>query len=535
MRAYANLGSLTEYFSYPASKTFKARALLYAQRMRIKTKTSPFSQYHWAYAYALTGLDISGQHVFDLIKKQPATAGSPAIWSKRPPWAETLSYFCNYNAKELKYLGGEENSQQKMARYFFMLASENSQFVLTRQEAATNVLAVQPNCFRALDNIRTIYVLGTPHIAFRGIDHLLQGPLFKQLRKVPDIPLELEKILDSYIVKYQNVKKADENSPFDDENSPSMEETIQHYAQLLKWLEDPKNTTVDKQDPSLAMLHQMLKETLFQHAWYVAKYRKHMQGIDASDTVMRYKPICDKHRFVCAFYGLSNNMTLRKKASQEFKTNYRPELANWNAYLRFSKHDATKSIYARYEAVRHTDNIRRDLFAVMFSRDQRNIIDGYFLSLAERMLRVTQSPQAMVLSVEIGMNTSGAYLELLRKKYPDYPDIQKLFRAIRYLKAKNYPLAQKAFEKLTKLVPEEKTYLMLANFHKTKGDKKQWRVVLDNYLKETQSFGLDHARINEMIATDLMDDNHYNEASTLRRSLCNVCCLFWMQCCESLL
>ncbi len=102
IRAYANLGSLTEYFSSPSSKVFKARALLYAQRLRVKTKTSPFAQYHWAYAFALVGQDNSAQHTLRLVKKNPAADDAPDIWKKIPVWGETLSYFCDYNLVTLQ-------------------------------------------------------------------------------------------------------------------------------------------------------------------------------------------------------------------------------------------------------------------------------------------------------------------------------------------------------------------------------------------------------------------------------------------------
>src|SRR5690606_13160960 len=56
VRGYANLGSLTEFHWNAVHKAFKARALLYAQRMTQADPQSTWALWHRAYARALAGL-----------------------------------------------------------------------------------------------------------------------------------------------------------------------------------------------------------------------------------------------------------------------------------------------------------------------------------------------------------------------------------------------------------------------------------------------------------------------------------------------
>ena len=88
VRAYANLGSETEYQWTPSSKLFKARALLYAQRMLARDPRSPWPLWHRAYALALSGLHRDALADLDASRKlaRPAAGGPIA---RRPRLGRT--------------------------------------------------------------------------------------------------------------------------------------------------------------------------------------------------------------------------------------------------------------------------------------------------------------------------------------------------------------------------------------------------------------------------------------------------------------
>ena len=64
VRGYALLGAITEHHCHPAYKVFKARALLYAQRLMMRDPNSSNALWHRAYAEALIGLHKPAQADF---------------------------------------------------------------------------------------------------------------------------------------------------------------------------------------------------------------------------------------------------------------------------------------------------------------------------------------------------------------------------------------------------------------------------------------------------------------------------------------
>ncbi len=75
VRGYANLGLLTEYLWHPEHKAFKARALLYAQRMVARDEHSAQARWHRAYALALIGLHKAALDDLDAAEKEAKAAG----------------------------------------------------------------------------------------------------------------------------------------------------------------------------------------------------------------------------------------------------------------------------------------------------------------------------------------------------------------------------------------------------------------------------------------------------------------------------
>ncbi len=278
VRGYANLGSLTEFYSSPAPNVFKARALLYAQRLRIKTNNSPFSQYHWAYALALTGLDLPAQHVLTSTAKTPIDKTTPVNWQVTPHWVKTLSHLCKYDDKKLRSLTTDDKVR-RFARYLVMLAMENSEFTRPRLQAANDMLTAQPICLRAKDVVYNCWSQHTSSTQMRKTMSYFQYSLPRQLQEVPNLPKGLESILNAYVIRVRNQDKT---------QRPSYKETIQFYAQIIASLDNPQQTNNDKQEASIVLLNQMLKEVFLQHAWWEAADMVKLHHGRANGTVKLY-------------------------------------------------------------------------------------------------------------------------------------------------------------------------------------------------------------------------------------------------------
>ncbi len=81
VRSYALLGILTEHFWHPAHKAFKARALLYAQRMTVRDPKGSYGLWHRAYAESLLGLH---KHALADIVQARANGPRPPVSRSSP-------------------------------------------------------------------------------------------------------------------------------------------------------------------------------------------------------------------------------------------------------------------------------------------------------------------------------------------------------------------------------------------------------------------------------------------------------------------
>ncbi len=101
VRGYANLGVLTEFHWHPEHKVFKARALLYAQRMVARNAQSPEALWHRAYALALTGLHLPAMEDLAAAEKawKEANEDNRGV---RPGWVDLIDALCRFDSKRLE-------------------------------------------------------------------------------------------------------------------------------------------------------------------------------------------------------------------------------------------------------------------------------------------------------------------------------------------------------------------------------------------------------------------------------------------------
>ncbi|MFW6107020.1 MAG: hypothetical protein ACOC8H_02565, partial [bacterium] len=101
VRGYANLGLLTELYWAPAHKVFKARALLYAQRMLTTGNDECWARWHRAYAFALTGIPICVVDDLDAADRCREQSGNGKS-SEPPAWVAVLAAYGRQDMSGLK-------------------------------------------------------------------------------------------------------------------------------------------------------------------------------------------------------------------------------------------------------------------------------------------------------------------------------------------------------------------------------------------------------------------------------------------------
>ena len=123
VRAYANLGLLTEYQWDAASRAYKARALLYAQGLVAAEPKSPAAYRHRAYAAALAG--VHWWAIEDLDEARRLVEAQPAAERPKPPgWVPLLELSCRYDVAGLDAARKRGGPDDELAGLLYMLSLE---------------------------------------------------------------------------------------------------------------------------------------------------------------------------------------------------------------------------------------------------------------------------------------------------------------------------------------------------------------------------------------------------------------------------
>ena len=132
-RAYANLGMLTDTQFGAFPWVFKARGLLYAQRLQLHDSAAAL--WHRAYAGALAGLHRDA--LADLEAAEEARKGSA------PPWAGLVDALCRFDSATLKELS-HAGANADLARVLHFLTVENRNVPLPMLTAGGELLIRAP-------------------------------------------------------------------------------------------------------------------------------------------------------------------------------------------------------------------------------------------------------------------------------------------------------------------------------------------------------------------------------------------------------
>ncbi|MEJ7640322.1 MAG: hypothetical protein WKF75_20735, partial [Singulisphaera sp.] len=136
VRGYANLGLLTEQNWDPSHKVFKARALLYAQRM-VAQAPSSWSLFHRAYARALVGMHNDALNDLEEAEKRPAGE------EVKPAWVGLIAASCRFDTAPLEAAGRDDHLGE-LALLLRFLALEDPATPLVALTAGSDALASAP-------------------------------------------------------------------------------------------------------------------------------------------------------------------------------------------------------------------------------------------------------------------------------------------------------------------------------------------------------------------------------------------------------
>ena len=193
VRGYAQLGVLTELCWAPTHKVFKARALLYAQRMAEKYP-GPAALDHLALAQAYCGLPGAALETLAKAKAESDSAKPQQAPAELAPWHSAVDAYCRLDTDALEKMS-DDPDVGKLACLLKFMALEQSGYTLTIEYGWSLLQTTLPECFRIYAGLNRITGVGLGHLVTEGGPTIFGQGFRQHLLELADVPPAVKQTL----------------------------------------------------------------------------------------------------------------------------------------------------------------------------------------------------------------------------------------------------------------------------------------------------------------------------------------------------
>ena len=270
VRVYAHLGSLTDFYWGPTSKVFKARALLYADRLVHTFGSSPFSLSHRAYARAMSGL-----HASALTDVQAARSESEV---EVPAWLGFIEAYCAYKP-DILLNGADSTSELPLFLATMMIDPlDDSNAAI---EVNTRFKNRNPIYSRTAESLCKTGQVGVLREEIKTGFVRSWPAIYRRLAEIPDLPENLRVI-------------AGKQSADSGEADSKLENQLR--VELMEGLRLAGSSETGERDPSWKILAELLKDLTFLQCVRHLDLNTYVLGINADPVVVQSTPLVRGHR-----------------------------------------------------------------------------------------------------------------------------------------------------------------------------------------------------------------------------------------------
>jgi tetratricopeptide (TPR) repeat protein len=495
VRAYSHLGESTRYLYSRHGSAFFARAMIYAERFQRKYPNLALSHAARGYAYALLGEPMEARRSFDEARKLAAAAATAAGSSEVPAWAALADDLARFRTRELfdRVDGGPAPA---LASYFALLTVEHSGLQSVVINMSRLALKYNPGALRVI-TIMTDNSGGSLHETTGA-----QFELLASLASDKSVPADLQAAAGA--AQQQQFAAPALLALFD-----VMDQEPAAPGQLLPW---GAYASISRD----ALLVAAVRRLYFTS-------QSQANPASASRQVQSWWPILKDHRFAAVIGGFDRTGKLSGKDAVD-KARGLDLLAlygrmTWMCdFVKNRKSADGKPAVAWIENYEFTsDGTAYDLAHLLWS---------YRVKEADAMPVVSVSKAGVSKSLEqMCPDHPSAVSEAIVNRWPEtrakaaeierdmgtHPQIAyALARAYRF--DKRYDDAERLLGSVIEISPDPGVYEELAEIYKDRGNVDKWLEVYNQYLSNSEDFGLSHARKNEEIAYTLMRMKRYDRA-----------------------
>ena len=471
-RGYALLGLLSEFEWHPAHRAFKARGLLYAQRLIAHQPGGPTGLRHRAFGLALVGRHRDALADLEMAKKAETKDSAPA-----PEWLDLVDAYSHYDVQRLARAGG---SQAKLARLLRAVALEVPFSTVAGLKAAEEVVLLQPYCFRAHDLMCEYAGVANQHATNMMGPQALEKFLSAELGRLDALPGTVREQLQA---------------------TPG-------FARAAELIETEGTPAIDMGEPSWGVIAQMIRETRFVQVFRHLNFFATMLAAPADEYWKQVRDDVASHRYrpyleILALPEQSWAESFRQFGDQIDLADIEPRAAPMIRSLAVQGRPRSKNAWN--VALAHADETA-EMAVPLCQTDEATKVE-----MARDILSSSPyQPYARAVLIDKAW-------DYVKEKVPEWEkesgDTPALLAALarRYTDAKQYEDAERILSHYIDLSPDGGAFRLSASTYKAQGKIDRWRETLEASLK-AEDFGLDHARARVAIADYYMEQKQWDKA-----------------------
>lgn len=497
VRAYANLGLMSEYYWSAAHKVYKARALLYAQRMVRRDPRS--AEGYWHRAYALT---LSGLHGLALADLDAATLLAEEAKETPPEWVGLVRNTCLYQTSPLEDAARNSTSQRELAALLAFVTFEAIPARTMKLKLGREMLEQAPECLRIYDSMSAEMEVVNLHFLTVAGPRAFASSLNSHLLEVPGLPEDIR----NYVGEMKDASDA---------AGPEADITVLFEKQPGLWerLRAAGDASQDSGEPSLAALGTTVEDVTFLQLSRRIYFMFRMWGVPVEDIVRNAAPLTIKHRYRAMIESMAPEVLRNKQKFEELVRDVDivdAEVQEWAMMGLASQAPSPERVQgkkAQLMALAHTDPTAYELERLMY----KGIEQKRHKELAHALLEASpHSPYAMGILIQFDWAFAEPHLADWRKEHGDHPSLLGPL-AWQFIQQQRTVDAKEVLEKHVRLSGDSWGYLTLAGLYRKEKDDAKWQATLDEYLERVE-YSLKHVPIQVELADHFMERGEWETA-----------------------
>jgi tetratricopeptide (TPR) repeat protein len=509
VRGYANLGQLTQLQWNAAHQVFKARALLYAQRMLAAQPDAPDPLWHRAYAWTMTG-----GHAQALKDLSRASELAKAKQTEAPPWVALIDAACRYDTRALMTAFTEDRNAPlaPLAAYLCFLTIENSSSTDVVMRFTDVARDLNPSCLRLTDAMTESGGVGMQHQTTLQAAEIFKRSIFNELPKMTDLPQNVRDTLDA-VQPQANVPKS--------------------RADIAAAVVAAGDAAQDTAEPSWAVLGRMMQDTYFAQTQRRVYFMAFVWGLDQSEVAefnTAAKTLIGDHPYMPVLDAYAAWHTWPKALALLKGVSFRD--VNWSMYPLIQKAGSVPELSIGELTLWKLLLANRDDTAV----DMERIIRSYWSTqtqfktgLARTLNEISpHSPIAVAALIEGDWDQSQPKVAEWDREFSNHPVVATAL-ARQYARLGKNADAKRMWEAAIEVSPDIQSFREHAQLYIGEGDEAQWQATREKALK-AEDYGLYHARVRVDIAQHFMAKGDYRRAQPYAEAAADTWAEWAMRC-----